>query len=90
MKYTDKGFYRYAKVLNDKEVYDIIRYTKDEIKKDMDSILAGDFTINPKIYDGKNLSCEFCEFKDICYHTQKDMVYLDKVEDLSFLESEGC
>ena len=56
----------------------------------MDSILAGDFTINPKIYDGKNLSCEFCEFKDICYHTQKDMVYLDKVEDLSFLESEGC
>lgn len=90
MKYTDKGFYRYAKVLNDKEVYDIIRYTKDEIKKDMESILAGDFTINPKIYDGKNLSCEFCEFKDICYHTQKDMVYLEKVEDLSFLESEGC
>ena len=52
-------------------------------------ILDGDFAINPKIYDSKNLSCEFCRFKDICYHTQKDMVYLDKVSDLSFLESEG-
>lgn len=89
MKYTDKGFYHYAKVLNDKEVYDIIRYTKKEVLNGMNSILDGDFAINPKIYDGKNLSCEFCGFKDICYHTQKDMVYLDKVSDLSFLESEG-
>ena len=89
MKYTDKGFYHYAKVLNDKEVYDIIYYTKKVIEKNMNEILEGEFTINPKVYDGKNLSCEFCEFKDICYHTQKDTVYLDKVDDLSFLESEG-
>lgn len=88
MKYTEKGFYHYAKVLNDKEVYDMIRYTKKQIEKSMNEILDGDFTINPKVYDGKNISCEFCEFKDICYKTQKDTVYLDKVEDLSFLEEE--
>ena len=88
MKYTDKGFYHYAKVLNEKEVYEIINYTKKEINKDMNEILNGDFAINPKIYDGKNISCEFCNFKDICYHSQKDTVYLDKVIDLSFLGEE--
>ena len=86
MKYTEKGFYHYAKVLNDKEVYDMILYTKKQIEKTMNEILDGNFTINPKVYDGKNISCEFCNFKDICYKSQKDTIYLDKVEDLSFLE----
>lgn len=67
----------------------MIRYTKKQIEKSMNEILDGDFTINPKVYDGKNISCEFCSFKDICYKAQKDTVYLDKVEDLSFLEEEG-
>lgn len=88
MKYTEKGFGHYTKVLSDEEVYQITKYTENCIKKNMHDILDGDFKINPKVYDGKNMSCEFCEFKDICYKEQKDIVYLDKVEDLSFLESE--
>ena len=86
MKTTEKGFYHYTKILNDKEVYDMISYTKKEIEKATDEILEADFSINPKIYDGKNISCEFCEFKDICYKSQKDTIYLDKVADLSFLD----
>ena len=89
MKYTEKGFSRFSKVLNDADVYNIISYTKKEIIKDMNEILQGDFTINPKIYDGKNISCEFCNFKDICYKSQKDIIYLDKVTDLSFLDEGG-
>ena len=89
MKYTDKGFSRFSKVLSDSDVYHIITYTKKEIIKDMNDILQGDFKINPKIYDGKNISCEYCNFKDICYKSQKDVVYLDKVEDLSFLDEGG-
>ena len=89
MKYTDKGFSRFSKVLSDNDVYHIITYTKKEIIKDMNEILQGDFNINPKIYDGKNISCEYCNFKDICYKSQKDVVYLDKVEDLSFLDEGG-
>lgn len=86
MKTTEKGFYHYTKILNDKEVYNMISYTKKEIEKATDEILEADFSINPKIYDGKNISCEFCEFKDICYKSQKDTIYLDKVADLSFLD----
>ena len=89
MKYTDKGFSRFSKVLSDSDVYHIITYTKKEIIKDMNDILQGDFKINPKIYDGKDISCEYCNFKDICYKSQKDVVYLDKVEDLSFLDEGG-
>ena len=89
MKYTDKGFSRFSKVLSDSDVYHIITYTKKEIIKDMNDILQGDFKINPKIYDGKNISCEYCNFKDICYKSQKDVVYLDKVTDLSFLDEGG-
>lgn len=89
MKYTDKGFSRFSKVLSDNDVYHIITYTKKEIIKDMNEILQGDFNINPKIYDGKDISCEYCNFKDICYKSQKDVVYLDKVTDLSFLDEGG-
>lgn len=89
MKYTDKGFSRFSKVLSDSDVYHIITYTKKEIIKDMNEILQGDFKINPKIYDGKDISCEYCNFKDICYKSQKDVVYLDKVTNLSFLDEGG-
>ena len=89
MKYTEKGFYHYAKVLSDEDVYNIIRYTKKEIEEKTNQILKADFEINPKIYDGKNISCEHCSFKDICYTVEKDKKYLDKVKDLSFLESEA-
>ena len=88
MKKTEKGFYHYAKILNDREVYNMILYTKKQIEKATSEILEGEFSINPKVYDGKNISCDFCQFKDICYKTQKDTVYLDKVEDLSFLDEE--
>ena len=88
MKYTDKGFYRFANVLSDEDVYQILRYTKKEIDNATNHILEGDFTINPKIYDGKNISCEYCSYKDICYHAEQDSVYLEKVKDLSFLEEE--
>lgn len=88
MKYTEKGFYHYAKVLSDEDVYNIIRYTKKEIEEKTNQILKADFEINPKIYDGKNISCEHCSFKDICYTVEKDKKYLNKVKDLSFLESE--
>ena len=64
--------------------------TIDEaLEKSLKIIDNNDFKIAPKIINNKNISCEFCSFKDICYKAQKDTVYLDKVEDLSFLEEEG-
>ena len=89
MSYTDdKGFGTYTKTMNEETLYELVKYTKNHIDKTTDSILEADFEINPKMYAGKNISCEFCPFKDICYTKEKDLIYLDKVEDLSFLGGE--
>lgn len=86
MSYTEeKGFGTYSKVMNDLTLNEMIDYTKNYIDKTTDKILDGKFSINPKHYNGKNISCEFCSFKDICYMQEKDLKYLSKVENLDFL-----
>lgn len=89
MKYNEeKGFGHYTKIMSNDTLYDLVKYTKDHIDKKCDEILAGNFCIDPKNYDGINVSCNFCSFKDICYMREADTVYLDKVKDLSFLGGE--
>ena len=89
MSYTEeKGFGTYAKVMDNDTLYNLIEYTKNHISEKTDSILASDFSINPKVYAGKNIACEFCQYKDLCYMREPDQVYYDKVDDLSFLGGE--
>lgn len=86
MSYTEeKGFGTYAKTISNDLLYDLITYTKDHISQKADDILAAKFDINPKVYAGKNIACEFCQFKDLCFMKEKDQLYLEKVDDLSFL-----
>ncbi len=88
MSYNEeKGFGTYAskKVLSNDTLYNLLNYTKNYISKETDSILEADFTINPKVYSNINISCAFCSFKDICYTKEKDLVYLPKQDDLTFL-----
>lgn len=86
MKYDDdKGFGTYSKVLDDEMVLELIKYTKKHIEEKTDDILKGRFSINPKVYNGENIACRFCQFKDLCYMREADLVYLEKQEDLSFL-----
>ena len=88
MSYNEeKGFGTYAtkKILSNDTLYDLLDYTKNYISKETDNILSADFTINPKVYSNVNISCAFCSFKDICYMKEKDLVYLEKQNDLSFL-----
>ena len=89
MSYTEeKGFGTYAKTISDDMLYDLVQYTKNHISKKIDDILDSKFDINPKVYAGKNIACDFCQFKDLCFMKEKDQKYLEKVEDLSFLGGE--
>lgn len=81
----EKGFGTYAKTIDNNTLYNLITYTKNHISQKTDSILSSDFSINPKVYAGKNIACEFCGYQDLCYMKDQDQVYLDKVDDLSFL-----
>lgn len=89
MSYSeDKGFSRFAKIIDNDTMYNLIKFVNKEINDKTDKILEGDFSINPKVYDKENISCKYCEFKDICFMKDKDIVYLDKVENLDFLGGE--
>ncbi len=84
MSYTDK-FNAYTKLLSDEKVETMVDYTEKVISNSIDSIIDRDFTINPKIYKKKDISCKYCKFNDICFKTNDDIEYLDTVEDLDFL-----
>ncbi len=85
----DGGFTKQSKVISDdtfKEVMDII---SSKIESAITDINKCDFEINPKVLDGKNISCQYCTFKDICYRTHDNEVELDKTLKDNFLGGES-
>ena len=88
LKMSSKGFYAYSKVLSNDEINALEALVEDKIKESAKKITNGEFTINPKRVGDDNLGCEFCSFKDICFHTEKDIVNLKEYKDLSFLGGE--
>ena len=78
MKTTNSGFYSYSKTLSEEEIENLINETDSLIDKAIDNILEADFNIDPKIINGDNVSCKFCEYRDICYRKEKDLIYINK------------
>lgn len=82
MKTTSNGFSSYSKVLTSDEIDTIINNTDKLIDAATDGILKGDFEINPKIIDGENVSCSFCEYRDICYLRENNKVYINRESEI--------
>ena len=84
---SDGEFYQYAKVLDESDMDTLTSVAKNFIEKDALEIQNGEFPMTSKIIDNKtNISCEYCKLKDICYHTNKQNVYL--TSDKNFLKKE--
>lgn len=81
----DFSFSSHAKVLSDDDFKNILKYTEEKINQTVDDILDAKFDIDPKVIDNKNLACENCKYMDVCFRNNKDLVYLEKVENLDFL-----
>ena len=77
----DGSLYSGAKVLSQEEMEDLISVVDNKIEEGLASIMNGEFVINPKVVKGKNVSCTYCKFKDICYHTKNDEVILGGEKD---------
>ena len=84
----DNTFNRYANVLSDGEINNIIKLTEEKINEAMEKILNGEFLINPKIIDNENVSCLYCKYQDICYHKEDNNVYLRREENDAKLDEE--
>jgi len=80
MKTSNNGFYSYSKVLSEDEISNLIKDTESQINKSIDQILDANFEIDPKIINGENVSCNFCEYKDICYRREKNLNYISDSE----------
>ena len=79
MKTTKDGsFSKNSKVLSDEEMNKLINETKDKVEEVIDKVLEADFDINPNNIDNKNISCEFCEYADICHKREKDIIYINR------------
>ena len=86
MKLTEKGFGHYSKVLTENQINNIYKMTDDKINECIDGIINTKFDINPKKIAGKNIGCNYCKFKDICFMTNKDIVELEDIKNLEFLD----
>lgn len=88
LKKKKEGFYAYSKILNDKQMEKMDKLVSNKIEEATESILNGEFMINPKKVDKDIIGCEFCSYRDLCYKTEKDYIELEKHRDLDFLGGE--
>lgn len=85
---SDGEFYSYAKVLNETDLTTLENLAYKFLLESTKNILDGNFNITAKIIDNKeNISCEYCKLKDICFHTNKENIYLKS--DKTFLKKES-
>ena len=84
--FRDGGFARFSNTLSDTEIDNIIKLTEKKINEVVRNILEANFSINPKVLEGENVSCKFCKFSDICYKKEEDNVYLERSEESAKLD----
>jgi ATP-dependent helicase/DNAse subunit B len=60
--------------------------TENKINEGANLITNGEFTIAPKKIGKVNYGCTLCQFKDICFHTNDDVVELEPLNIDDILE----
>ena len=82
---NDGSFYNTSKVLTEENINELDKLIDKNIKQATNNITNAKFDINPKKVGKDLLGCEFCNYKDICYYKQEDVVRLKEHKDLDFL-----
>ena len=88
MKISSKGFYSYAKVIEDEKIKLLISLVNSKIDEAIENITKAKFDINPKRIGQELTGCAFCGFHDLCYMREEDIVNLKEYQDFSFLGGE--
>ena len=76
------------KVLDDVKIDALSNLAEDKIKEAIQGIINAQFSINPKRIKDDNLGCKYCDYRDICYRKEKDIIDLKECKNLAFLEEE--
>ena len=87
MKLTkDLSYAHYTKVLSNKEMDKITEIAEKKINEGAELISNAEFSIAPKKIGKDNYGCSLCQFKDICFHTNDDIVELEPLNIDDILE----
>lgn len=71
-------FKRTEKVVSEQEVEQLTEVVSEKVTEAAVDITASKFTINPKIIEGKNVSCNYCQYISICNRSNEDFTYINK------------
>lgn len=85
LKKSSKGFYSYSKVLTPEKISKIVNITEEKIKEASHNILEAKFDINPKEIGNRLKGCEFCEYRELCFRRNEDIVKYKEYKNLEFL-----
>lgn len=72
----DGTFSARSKLLSIDDIESLLQKVEEKVLEARDDILEGKFTINPKYLNKENISCKYCKYHDLCFMTEKDLVYL--------------
>ncbi len=73
----DGSFSLKSKLLNSDDIVEVLNIVEQKVGDAKEKIINGDFAINPKYLDKENISCKYCKYKDLCFMSDKDLVYLN-------------
>lgn len=73
------------KILTEKQIDKIYKMVEKNIDESEQKIENVEFNINPKKQGSDEISCEYCNYKDICYRKYEDYKYLLKQDYKQFL-----
>ena len=78
-----------SKIFDKDVIQNILNLVNDKIYLVSNKIIDREFEINPKKIGIKNLiSCEHCNYKEICYMTEENIINLKEYKNLEFLKGD--
>ncbi len=80
LKKSSKGFYSYAKIMNEEAIGKMKLFIEEKINEAVEEIYHNNFFIAPKNIGNKNVGCEFCPYTSICNFDGLDIVYKKAVK----------
>lgn len=85
---SDGEFYAYSlnRVIDSLKFKKLLKLTEDNIYSTSKKIINGEFKINPKLIAKSFDSCQYCNYKDLCYRSNSDYEELKDYKGFEFLE----
>ena len=78
-----------SKVLDNEQMDALVDKVDTIIDEVFKHILNHEFLVNPKVIDGKNISCTYCKFRDLCFKRKENEVVLGGESDELDDKTEG-